>query len=60
MILNEQIAGTTGSFKLGYSRGLPSYMAPKLFDNKKTEEYFVGTLYAQILFYNKVRLNRQK
>jgi hypothetical protein len=56
MIINQQYRETTGSFKLGYSRKSPSYMASKLFDNKKTEEYFVGMLYAQYLFYNKVQI----
>ncbi|MCP4180602.1 MAG: hypothetical protein GY756_22795 [bacterium] len=56
MIINQEFAGSKGSLKLGYSRGLPSYMAPKLFDNKKTEEYFVSTLYAQVLLYNKIRV----
>ncbi len=47
-------AGSLGSFKFGYSRGLPSYMAPKLLTNKKTAEYFVASLYAQFLFYDKI------
>lgn len=41
-----------GSFKLSYSRGLPSYMAPKVFTTQKTEEYFVTSLYAHHLLYN--------
>ncbi len=43
-----------GSFKFPYSRGLPSYMAPKIFTTQKTEEYFVTTLYAQHLLYNRI------
>ena len=54
MIITNDNKGTLGSFKLGYSRGLPSYKAPKLLTNKKTEEYFVTSLYAQALLYNKV------
>jgi hypothetical protein len=53
MIIGKENSGPFGSFKLGYSRGLPSYMAPKLFMHKKAEEYFVCSLYAQMLFYNK-------
>ncbi len=49
-MINENIIST----KIGYSRGLPSYMAPKLLTNKKTEEYFIATLYAQLLFYNRI------
>jgi len=52
MIITTENKGAIGSFKLGYSRGLPSYKAPKLFTNKKTEEYFVTSLYAQMLIYN--------
>ncbi len=54
MIITEDKTGSFGSFKLGFSRGLPSYMAPKLFTNKKTEEYLVTSLYAQFLIYNKI------
>ena len=50
-IANEN-KGIRGSFKIPYSRGLPSYMAPKVFTTQKTEEYFVTTLYAQHLLYN--------
>jgi len=54
MIITEENAGGFGSFKLGYSRGLPTYQAPKVLTNKKTEEYFVSSLFAQILLYNNV------
>lgn len=40
------------SMKMGYSRGLPIYDAPKLLTEKKQEEYFVASLYAQLLIYN--------
>lgn len=52
MIITKENLGGLGSFKLGYSRGLPSYQAPKVFTNKKTEEYFVTSLFAQMLLYN--------
>jgi hypothetical protein len=52
MIITKENLGGLGSFKLGYSRGLPSYQAPKVFTNKKTEEYFVTSLFAQLLLYN--------
>lgn len=42
------------SFKIGYSRGLPSSMAPKLLTNKKTEEYFITSLLAQTLLNNQI------
>ena len=54
MIITKDNTNSLGSFKLGYSRGLPSYMAPKLFSHKKTEEYFITALFAQLLFYNKI------
>ena len=52
MTSSSENKGRKGSFKLPYSRGLPSYMAPKVFTTQKTEEYFVTTLYAQHLLYN--------
>lgn len=52
MIITKENLGGLESFKLGYSRGLPSYQAPKVFTNKKTEEYFVTSLFAQLLLYN--------
>lgn len=51
-VINEHNKGKIGSFKLGYSRGLPSYLAPKLFTDKRTEEFFVTSLYAQNIFEN--------
>ena len=51
MTLSSENKGRKNSFKIPYSRGLPSYMAPKVFTTQKTEEYFVTTLYAhQLLF----------
>ena len=54
MIISPENSTAIRSFKLGYSRGLPPYKAPKLLTNKKTEEYFVTSLYAQFLLYNNV------
>ncbi|MEJ7677424.1 MAG: hypothetical protein WKG06_06050 [Segetibacter sp.] len=54
MIISNDNKGRIGSFKLGYSRGLPSYKAPKLFNHTKTGEYFVTSLFAQQLIYNGV------
>lgn len=48
MIINEHNKGKIGSFKLGYSRGLPSWMAPKLLNDKRQEEYYVTSLYAHL------------
>lgn len=49
MMFNEYNKGRIGSFKLGgYSRGLPSWMAPKLLDNKREEEHYVAWLYARL------------
>nr|WP_288836355.1 hypothetical protein [uncultured Flavobacterium sp.] len=56
MIITKENTGEFGSFKLGYSRGLPSYQAPKVLTKKKTEEYFVTSLLAQILLYNKIQV----
>jgi len=53
MILKEN-AGRSGSFKIGYSRGLPSSQAPKLLTNKKTEEFFITSLFGQMLLYNHI------
>lgn len=54
MTFSSENKGRKGSFKFPYSRGLPSYMAPKVFTTQKTEEYFVTTLYAQHLLYNRI------
>ncbi|MEC5143187.1 hypothetical protein [Chitinophaga sp. 212800010-3] len=45
-------ANAVGGLKIGYSRGMPTYLAPNLFTHKKQEEYFVTNLYAQALIYN--------
>lgn len=45
-----------GSFKLGYTWGVPSHLVPKIFDNKKDEEYFVTSLYAGGLCRSKVKV----
>lgn len=54
MIISAENSNAIRSFKLGYSRGFPSYEAPKLLTHKKTEEYFVTSLYAQMLLYNNI------
>jgi hypothetical protein len=54
MFITDDSKSSMGSFKLGYSRGLPSYLAPKLLFHKKQEEYFIASLYAQLLLYNTI------
>ncbi len=54
MIITRENLGCSGSFKIGYSRGEPTYMAPKLLSNKKTEEYFITSLFAQTLINNQI------
>lgn len=54
MIFSSENKGKNGSFKIPYSYGLPSYMAPKVFTTQKTEEYLITTLFAQHLLYNQI------
>lgn len=54
MFLTKNNKNQFNSFKIGYSRGLPSHQAIKLLKNKKTEEYFVTSLFAQSLLYSGV------
>jgi hypothetical protein len=52
MFMKKEDKGGFGSFKFGYSRGLPSHLAPKLFISKKQEEYFLTSVLSHQLLYN--------
>lgn len=54
MIFSGENTGSKGSFKMPYSFGMPSYLAPKIFTTQKTEEYFITSLYSQHLLYRKI------
>lgn len=50
----DKNARAMGELKIGYSRGLPEYTAPRLFTNKKQEEFFVANIYTQMLFFSDI------
>src|SRR5690606_220026 len=51
MFIRNEDKGGFGSFKFGYSRGMPSHMAPKLFTSKQQEEYLLTSILShQLLF----------
>lgn len=54
MFIKNEDKGGFGSFKFGYSRGMPSHMAPKLFSSKKQEEYLLTSILSHQLLFNDV------